>query len=250
MKKTLIALMALAGVAMADVSLSTQVQKSDGTAIDIYNQWETYKADKSIVEGTDCKNATTLTFYVKVSDLFGAVDLDADASYQLTSFSYLGWDDDGELGNGETLTVTLGNQSVTGVITDKHATGSYNPQNTVTFAADQVLTFTSADILVVTLSGTGSGDKVGIRYMDSPKTNKVLGTASTLRADGNLNYYHVYSDHGANSFQSGWKTDAPIINLTAAVVAATPETPAVPEPATATLSLLALAGLASRRRRK
>ena len=30
----------------------------------------------------------------------------------------------------------------------------------------------------------------------------------------------------------------------------TPSTPAVPEPATATLSLLALAGLASRRRRK
>ena len=249
MKKTLIALMALAGVAMADVSLSTQVQKSDGTAIDIYGEWETYKTDKSVVEGHDCKNDTVLTFYVKVSDLFGAVALDADASYQLTSFSYLGWDDDGELGNGETLTVTLGDQSVTAVITDEHETGSYNPQNTVVFTADQVLTFTSSDILTVTLSGTGSGDKVGIKYMDSPKTNKVLGTASTLRTDGTLNYYHVYGDHNSNSFQKGWKTDAPIINLTASIVAATPETPAVPEPATATLSLLALAGLASRRRR-
>ncbi len=240
MKKTLIALMALAGVAAAadTITLGTQVVKGDGTAIDLYTDWETYKTDASVVEATGHKNAGTLTFYVKVSDLFGAGTLDAATSYTLKTFSYLGWDDDGELGQGDTLTVTLGNQSVTATISDSHLTGSYDPQNTVTFAG--TLNFTTADILTVTLTG-GENSNVGIKYFDSPSTNKVLGSASNLNTDGTMNYWHDDSNNNANAWQTGWKTDAPIIQLTAK---------AVPEPTTATLSLLALAGLAARRRRK
>ena len=251
MKKTIIALMALAGVAMAaDVSLSTQVQKANGTNIDLYNSWETYKADTSVVEAIGHKNAVTLTFYVKVSDLYGADGLDTTASYILNSFSYLGWDDDGELGQGETLTVSLGTQSVTSTISDSHKTGSYDPQNTVTFGANQVLTFTSADILTITLKGgknaSGNDTNVGIKYVDTLGTNKLLGSASNLSDDGTMNYWHEDKANGKNAWQTGWKTDAPIINLTATKVV----TIAVPEPTTATLSLLALAGLAARRRRK
>ncbi len=53
---------------------------------------------------------------------------------------------------------------------------------------------------------------------------------------------HGYSANGANP--GVWSADVPIYSI------ATHTAPAVPEPATATLSLLALAGLAARRRRK
>ena len=240
MKKTLIALVALAGVAAAadTITLGTQVVKPDNTKIDLYTDWETYKADTSVVEAIGHKNANTLTFYVKVSDLFGADTLDAATSYTLKTFSYLGWDDDGELGQGDTLTVTLGTQSVTATITDVHVTGSYDPKNTVTFT--DTLNFTTADILTVTLTG-GNSTLVGIKYIDSPTNNKVLGSASNLNTDGTMNYWHEDRNNAANAWQGGWKTDAPVVQLTATFI---------PEPATATLSLLALAGLAARRRRK
>ena len=247
MKKTIITLLALTGVALgSDITLSTQVQKADGSVIDVYGSWETYKNDTTVVEAIGHKNHTTLTFYVKVSDLYGAGVLEDGASYTLTSFSYLGWDDDGELGQDETLTVTLGDQSVTSVISDVHVTGSYNPQNTVTFTNKQVLTFTSDDILTITLQGgknsSGNVTNVGIKYIDTPGSNKLLGSASNLNADGTMNYWHVDKKNSDNAWQTGWKTDAPVISLTATKV--------VPEPTTATLSLLALAGLAARRRRK
>ncbi len=249
MKKTIIALMALAGVAAAadTITLGTQIVKDyetdNETVIDLYTDWETYKGDTTVVESVNHKNATTLTFYVKVSDLFGAGALDSATSYTLKTFSYLGWDDDGELGQDETLTVTLGNQSVTATISDAHESGSYDPQNTVTFTG--TLNFTTADILKVTLTGgldaEGDQTNVGIKYIDSPGTNKVLGSASNLNADGTMNYWHEDKNNNANGWHTGLKTDAPIIQLTAK---------AVPEPTTATLSLLALAGLAARRRRK
>lgn len=84
-----------------------------------------------------------------------------------------------------------------------------------------------------------------------------IGKDVTLAVDGKATGYGVLADSvtgnitdlmlGGNQ-SSQYKINEVVHSASWAVL--TPTTPAVPEPATATLSLLALAGLASRRRRK
>lgn len=71
--------------------------------------------------------------------------------------------------------------------------------------------------------------------------------------DSNLVYAATaLYNKGGNEYFDDWGLDGPIYNSTSLaheLASATPSAPAVPEPTTATLSLLALAGLAARRRR-
>jgi hypothetical protein len=87
-------------------------------------------------------------------------------------------------------------------------------------------------------------------------TEKLIDDAA-LKASGNTSLTSIYvnADYiGCLQFTPEWKGDD-IVNTNAAFDATVKEmlaaaTPSVPEPTTATLSLLALAGLAARRRRK
>ncbi len=244
MKKTLIALMALAGVAVASSPITLESKLVSGENIyGVYSQWENIKNDTTLIEGTETTYPETLTFYVKVSDLFGAENLSSTGKYQFTSFSFLGQANGNCSNGGDTLTITVGSQSVTGIVQQ-----SSNAYTSVVFDTPNAnsLFFTTSDILTLTLQAGFDGGKdngrVEIMYYDTPRTNQALGAASALSSDGtDLNYFHKYSNNSGNGFQTGWKTDAPVVSMTVTYI---------PEPATATLSLLALAGLAARRRRK
>ena len=248
MKKTIIALMALAGVAAgSDISLESKLVSGENT-YGVYSQWESIKGNTALIEQSKTKYPSSLTFYVKVSDLFGAENLTDTERYQITSFSYLGQASGNCSNGGDILTITLGNQSVSGTVQQ-----SSNVYTSVVFDAPNAstLSFTSSDILTLTLTGGRDGGAndglVEMLYYDTPGTNQALGAASALNSTGtDLNYYHKYSNHNGNGWDTTVKTDAPVVSMTVRAVAA----PAVPEPTTATLSLLALAGLAARRRRK
>ena len=247
MKKTLIALMALAGVVSAGtpITLETQLVTPDAT-YGLYSQWNTVSTNTGLVEQTSTTwnvgDNKTLTFYVKLDDLLGGDSLASTATYEFSSFSWLGQANGNCSGGGDTLTIAVGNQSITGSVQQ-----SSNIFTTAIFADDapNTLTLSSSDILTITLTaGTETdahGEAVELTFMDTPGANKLLGSASNLNADGTMNYFHEDARNGDNGWQTGWKTDAPVVSMTMTVI---------PEPATATLSLLALAGLAARRRRK
>ena len=86
-------------------------------------------------------------------------------------------------------------------------------------------------MLTITLTA-GVGERIDVRYYDiySP------GVSFTMH-NGQVNDGDNYN---INPGTTSWKYNSPVIRLTAY---------AVPEPATATLSLLALCGLCARRRR-
>ena len=250
MKKTLITLLALTGVAVATepITLETQLVTPDAT-YGLYSQWDTVSSNTAIIEGktTTWNNAatnnnTSLTFYVKLSDLLGGNALAPTATYEISSFSWLGQANGNCSGGGDTLTISVGNQSITGITQQ-----SSNIYTTALFSEDapNTLTLSSSDILTITLTaGTGTnkdGTSVEITFVDTPNGNKLLGSASNLNNDGTMNYWHEDKNNQANAWQKQWKTDAPVVSMTMKIV---------PEPTTATLSLLALAGLAARRRRK
>lgn len=88
---------------------------------------------------------------------------------------------------------------------------------TMTFTFDEAIKLTGDEVLTLSMSGTGNNEKLGFTVL------KDKGT--------------VY-DAGVQDFTGGW---TPVIRISGQLV---------PEPTTATLSLLALAGLAARRRRK
>ena len=251
MKKTLITLLALTGVAAAEtaITLETQIITKDGDVYGLYSQWESVKGNTSIVEGKkttwnkgNTSNNKVLTFYVQLSDLLGGDTLATTGEYAITSFSWLGQENGNCSGGGDTLTISVGDQSITGSVQ-----ASNNIYTTAIFKDDGTnsLTLSSTDILTITLTaGTGQnahGESVELTFIDTIGTNKLLGSSSNLNSDGTMNYWHVDKANGDNAWDTTVKTDAPVISMTMK---------AIPEPTTATLSLLALAGLAARRRRK
>ncbi len=235
--------MALAGMTVAadPITLETQLVTPDAT-YGLYSQWEEVKSNTALVENTATTWPSSLTFYVKVGDLLGANSLASTGTYKFSSFSWLGQASGHCTAGDDTLTISVGGKSITGAVQE-----SSDCYTTALFSADapNTLTFSTSDILTITLTAGPNdadyGETVEIMYMDTPGTNKLLGSASNLNADGTMNYWHEDRANGDNAWQKGWKTDAPVISMTLTQV---------PEPATATLSLLALAGLAARRRRK
>ena len=236
MKKTLIALMALAGVAMAEtISLETKIQTAD-EAYAAFTDWSTIKSDTTIVEmANEAQKSTAITLFVLPSDLFGGDSLTAGQKYQLDTFTWVGNDSGYFVGGNRTVSFSIGDSKPVVVSVPE----PLDSTPCITLGNDDVFTFTANDIIKITIT-PGSGENIAVKYIDVPSTNKVLGVSTALKADGSLNYFHNGGNVYQNGIQNGLKYDAPIIQLTAH---------AVPEPATATLSLLVLAGLCARRRR-
>ena len=203
MKKTLIALMAMAGMAFGaaenyiDAAFTTAPAKAGDFWAGNYVLTFTLAADYSLEDG-----GSVVAFYrgSAINDTYGYNAI------------VLG-------GTNEALTLTIGRGRANDTVDD--ATG-INAGTTFTFAsaADDKVTFATTIERGVeyTLSVTG-GDQA---------------MTPTLSWDGG-------SETGA-SYKGNMNGNA---DLTYAV-----NTQYIPEPATATLSLLALAGLAARRRRK
>ena len=264
MKKTLIALMALAGVAMADSawtfdSMDVIGTTSSNTGITII--------DSGLIAGTQL-GAITLTqsmgnaahyttgSYSYLSDnldIVKSLGVSQDKQQSYTLMAYVKFDNvTGEkyfFGTGNSHNNGLGLGVQDGKVsfltkTEAHNTGwnctiSANTWYHLAYAYDS--TANSLTLFVngeskgaITFDNNCHGDGWG-----DPNECLMFGASATQQAAfaGAIAQLEIHDGVAMNAAQ-------------VIAAAAAPATPSIPEPATATLSLLALAGLASRRRRK
>ena len=233
MKKTLIALMALAGVAMASpLTLDTKYMDKEGNTS---SYWE----DISSMSGIELGNfdQKTITFYIEVSDLYGADSLADGYTYQLTSISWTGHTQGFFVGGSRTITVSNGETSVSAAYPTSDTS---NHKLTATF--DTTLNITSASKLTVTIESSNSAENVGMSIVDRTSADTKAGSVTGATwgyVDGEPAYDYIHNQINSQMPINTKGYNDIAIRLTV-----------IPEPATATLSLLALAGLAARRRRK
>ena len=233
--------MALAGVAMADTpvwDLSTSVTSGDY----LYDATTGKFTDNAESEGTVLNSVnganqiqTNITF---VLNLTRAIAVTADTKL-------LDMDMGGDI--GLCLTQTGLASTWGGTTSGSRGSVSYD----TLMEDDSIFTAVNGDtcITLTFVQSYGSGVQVW------SNTDKYINDGS-LKSSGNTSLSSIYANAdyiGCLQFTPEWKGDA-IVNTNAAFDATVKEmiaaAPSVPEPTTATLSLLALAGLAARRRRK
>ena len=240
MKKTLVALMALAGAAFgADYTTETAWTLNFGSE---------YTGGYSLT-GTMEKQGT----FWDVIAVEGGTQTSANKRVHMAGGIYGSWDEDFQL----TLSVTLGETisasnywPVFAEIAGKGTALRFGPYTNAGnyVSLDGTLTKDSTD---TTFSVTG-GETYTI-------TLTKIGTAVSLAVDGKEVSTGTLADSvsgnitdialGGNT-TNGYRINETVHSVSYSVLTVTPDTPAVPEPTTATLSLLALAGLAARRRRR
>ena len=240
MKKTLIALMALAGVASAvdytgasKITLDSGKGNAETSAYEALIKGETVASSTGVLKYTSTTDSIkAITFYINVNDLVGGEALKDGWTYYLDSFSFVKEENNGHYtGGNRTLTLSNGSESV--IFSEASSTSKYvttNFESQVT-ESKSLLSFKKGDMLTITLTA-GAGEQIDVRYYDvySPGVSFTMHNGQVNDGD----------NHKINPGNTNWKYNSPVIRLTAY---------AVPEPATATLSLLALAGLCARRRR-
>ena len=161
--------------------------------------------------------------------------------------NYGDWSKDFELTMALTLT---GNSITAGNITEVKA-GTTDKWLTLVVDGEGALTLVGSSISDVNSVGTvttGTEYTLTLTKIDTAVTI-TLGDASVTAT---LNNYSGTINNIALGGITGGGDRVPVLvsELKMSSVTVNPSAPAVPEPTTATLSLLALAGLAARRRRK
>ncbi len=236
MKKTIIALMALAGMAVAgtDTNTLTLSSKVSGTQASGFSESFDLDAFSKVIGETaatvdalttggkkylDGDNNSfeyddTIAYTLKLENMLqsGNTTLDVTKGLALTSIEIIGRDNGGDKQANATLSLTIGTKTYTSNKPTYSTSTGYQPI-TFTFTDGPVLTSLSSD-LNITVSGFTSG---------------YLG----------LGAFKTQSDATLTGVSGNGYVPLVRVNLST-----------VPEPTTATLSLLALAGLAARRRRK
>ena len=217
MKKTLIALMALAGVAMADDYTGTFDGKSfvtsgNLTLSEITCTPDSYKTPSYL--GEDVPAGTT---YI-------APDINMkDGSWTLSA----------KITNNSEEAITLNS-----VTFDAFMFTGAGVQHENDGKSRQVSFTLGGDLAgAVTKDFTGNVDNTNFRDTDADAII-TLNKPVTINADGFITFTLTVANGGTNG--------GSFVGLKGATFS----TPTVPEPTTATLSLLALAGLAARRRRR
>lgn len=252
MKKTLIALMALAGMASATEFSSNSYLSIDGsvywdaegtdqaskdlfsicvgkTADEIKAAYTAYNSSGTVISGapiyaTGLASGTQLNARsFTLSGMYNATTL--DESVELVSYSFISRSDS-VVTTGVKMQVSDSNGNVLGI------------SDTVTYDSNAT---TSGVYGVGTFSFSGS-----ITLSSTAEYTFTIVNADTLNAyTGKLGYGEFKTYYSNNN---GFKIDGLAANEYHPVVSIVTKT--IPEPSTATLSLLALAGLAARRRRK
>ncbi len=246
MKKTLIALFALAGMASgATLSLdSSLVQNSTGTAQSAFELCKSSdpsgtfnRNQEKVFEGDSNNNVkASFSFYVNVSELYNASSINDTDILTLNSLSFLGNNSGWYTGGNRQVTVSNGTDSVTVSLNE-----SSNRISSANFSTTDFneFTFNVTDTLTFLIEATDVASSLAIRWYDPNGGYSMPAVSFTQNADGTAN---DGDDHTKNPFDTNVKYNAPIIRLGVTVTQ-------VPEPATASLSLLGLAALMIRRRR-
>ena len=219
MKKTLIALMALAGLAAGETyTASTPAKSGAGAQGGYYGFTLTFD------------NATYLTTSVP-----------SNTELNLDSITLQSRSDNPTAAAMKVAVYKYESDSTTGAFLGTSVTTLENVANDTTY------TLTFEDITV------NSSDRYQFLFVQANTTEDLTtfagyqaaamawGTSVTNSFSANIpGGWGTYKSNGINSWEGQY---IPVTTVTLS-------TPAVPEPTTATLSLLALAGLAARRRRK
>ena len=235
MKKTLITLLALAGVASADTLLSLDFT----TATDVPAGWTTGQWNGSNTPHyTFGENGATVYHPWKQNYIETAVDITSTSTYDITYTLYNSVEDTGNMFylSSDSYSIVIGN--------------SYN---------------SNSEVYVGTLdSAVGAGF---VCFQTGTGTNPtVLANSTGFNVSGDITYSLTLngsdlSISATSTSGSTWSTTVSGLTATdfnkvgfiadgAGGTVGVKNISIVPEPATATLSLLALAGLAARRRRK
>ena len=237
MKKTLIALLALTGIAAADTSVMD-------TAVIGFTNFSSGVADYGTmvdaitISTTD--SVTTLsgiTFDTAMSDTNNrdsfSITLVLDAAKigsvsEFTSLAAAHYSASGAMGFGV---------NADGNIKGQWGTSEYN------WSAGPMPTEGTITLTYVTgnHSGTNEGSRLYVGDSATYYTNNSLKT-------GNANYNTIKFNNLGGAIKQAYVHNYCLTQAQVGTLMA--ETAAIPEPTTATLSLLALAGLAARRRRK
>ncbi len=220
MKKTLITLAALAVASVAsaaDITNTTGFFSSDS----IYSDGS-ITTMSGLGQADGCATGYTFTFELGVSDLGDNHDV-VVAAYWNNAYSSLGAH--AFVIDGATMKMTVGLGSLGNTTDQPDGASVYNTWTWYTDAADRQGTFdtvlTSGITYTVTLTDATAGAQVAtLSWVDADGVTQ----SSTAAYRGSMN-------------GGEWITGSVVSKV-------------VPEPTTATLSLLALAGLAARRRRK
>lgn len=243
MKKTIVLMLAIAGTCSASEPTAagslTNISLTTNQVVDISQ----YKLKSS--EGWTL--AITLTNWDVVKGPIGWLSASTnkdDASYT-ASYGTFGWSASGNDTFGQVTTFTNNSSGTAG------GQGGYSEgySESLEKAGDTTdLTFSTT----VFLTGNNTGT-VTLYEIDSPVTKNVVKTAETsgyLTTTGTNTINGLYIGNWAKNgvFQAGGTMDITFYNT--ALTVPQMKSLLVPEPTTATLSLLALAGLAARRRRK
>lgn len=235
MKKTIVTLIALSGIsAAADLTLTTGIQYTDSSGNTTLVSGYTNPHNEDIGYSTNywpgSRNLSSLDFTITLSGLYGADAIQKTDEITLNSLKIkvtgTGWCQD----EGRTITITSGENTYSCELADIFSGPGGNDGNT-----EGYLTFSPKD-WALTLDSTIS---VSIKPADgATSANLSVATADIY---GKNNATVAWSGVTNVDMTDNWGNEAPLVQLNVSTV---------PEPATATLSLLALAGLAVRRRRK
>lgn len=241
MKKTLISVLALSGVAMATTFTTTNSVTS--SASDYGCKGFIFNLNGSALTTTSSPNGSTIEGLVKLE------------SITLTTGSTSGWAGDGKFSLvitdtdfsivGWSTTISTANKSdyswsfVAGA---KNESVILDSSKSYLVLADSATSFTAGDTLIknnkIIRLGSSAVSDYGTDKLDFASTSATLYSGLefiTVADPGDNNAYESYTIDNSTRY-------APKVTIVTTSV--------VPEPTTATLSLLALAGLAARRRRK
>lgn len=222
MKKTLIALMALASVSMAAQDYPAEYDASSPTSYQFYFEIE---STDPIADG----RVLTLQYFT-----FSGSNLYTDGmKFNVT-------------GENSAITLTLGAGAIAEAWDGSKAVIKSNTTFTPDRASDRSATFMGTDgnalvidkDVVYRVTALKSNNLQSVVLARWDETSEDYIDVSSVTFNGNLNG----SGGGANALSTLLNSDY--------AVASPPQPSPVPEPATGTLSLLALAGLCVRRRRK
>ena len=228
MKKTLIVLMALAGVAMAT---ETEVTPLTLTT--------TFNTDKSIASSLD---SFELTDVILTNTATGDVVNNHGSGTYMGSYLRPSLNVDADPGASWTMTFTIANNGSADFTIDSITLNAFafngggasqpNDRNFLfTVTADETTLATQSNLTIA-----------AAQTATTPLT-LTLDTPIVIAAKDDLEF-SIVVERGA----AGTNGRGSFVGLSS--VAFNGSTPLIPEPTTATLSLLALAGLATRRRRK
>ena len=222
MKKTIITLLALAGVAGAESLTLTTGIKYDGVLYDGYTNPEIEGLDYTYTDWQSSDLQDDTVFTITVGELYNA-DSITSSTFTLDSVTMKVQPNGWGMGGQREVILTLGEKTVTKDYNHDANSAGYFTIDSIGWTdltKDSVLTFTVK-------KGIGGDQWSSYENTNIPLASTTNGTWS-----------------GVSLLSIGSVTNgAPLVSLGIT-------TAPIPEPATATLSLLALAGLAARRRRK